>query len=126
MKSDTPNINSIDEYIDGFPEDIRNKLSEMRAAIGETAPDAVEVISYRMPAFHHNGVLVYFAAYKNHIGFYPTASGIAHFVDEFQGYTFSKGAVQFPLDKPLPLALIRKIVRFRLEENKSAKATPKV
>jgi len=83
----------------------------------EAAPEAVEVISYQMPAFKLNGILVYFAAFKNHIGFYPTSSGIEQFKKELSPYKWSKGAVQFPLDKPIPFALVKKIVIFRVKEN---------
>ncbi len=112
---------TVDEYITSFPKDIQPKLKEMRKLIRDTAPDAQEKISYQMPCFFLNGNLVYFGGHTNHIGFYPTASGISNFKKELAGYTFSKGAVQFPLDKPLPAALIRKIVRFRVEEQKKKK-----
>lgn len=92
-------------------------LEELRQAIKLAAPAAEEVISYQMPAFKYHGVLVYFAAYKHHIGVYPTSSGIAAFKKELSVYKGAKGSVQFPLDKPLPLALIKKIVKFRVKEN---------
>ncbi len=107
----------IDEYIGSFPTDTQELLKQLLATIRETAPEAEEVISYQMPAFKLNGMLVYFAGYKNHIGFYPTSSGISAFKDELSNYKSSKGTVQFPLDKPLPLELIRKIVQFRIHEN---------
>jgi uncharacterized protein YdhG (YjbR/CyaY superfamily) len=107
---------SIDRYIGSFPEPGRTLLNEMRAIIRSEAPEAVERISYRMPAFDLNGILVYFAGYAGHIGFYPTASGIEAFKDELGEYKYSKGAIRFPIDRPLPEALIRRIVRFRLEE----------
>jgi uncharacterized protein YdhG (YjbR/CyaY superfamily) len=110
-------FNNVDEYIALFSDDVQQQLQQLRQAIKEAAPDAAEVISYKMPAYQQNGPLVYFAAYKNHIGFYPTASGISNFVDEFKKYKSSKGAVQFPIDKPLPLALIKKIVKFKLKDN---------
>jgi len=106
-----------DEYIKGFPEETQKILEQMRATIRKGAPKATEVISYGMPAFKQNGVLVYFAAYENHIGFYPTPSGIEAFKDELSKYKSSKGAVQFPIDKPLPLALITKIVKFRVAKD---------
>jgi uncharacterized protein YdhG (YjbR/CyaY superfamily) len=109
--------NNIDEYIAGFPKDIQTLLEQVRTTIKEAAPQAEEVISYQMPAFKFNGMLVYFAAYKNHIGFYPTASGIDAFKKELSVYKGAKGSVQFPLDKPLPLELITKIVKFRATEN---------
>ena len=110
-------FNSIDEYIAMFPAEIQNKLQELRAAIKAAAPVAVEKISYQMPAFAQDGILVYFAAYKNHIGFYPTGSGIDAFKNELSIYDGSKGTVRFPIDKPLPLELISKIVKFRVAEN---------
>lgn len=108
---------NIDEYIALQPENVRGKLEEIRLEIKRAAPMAEEVISYKMPAFRFKGVLVYFATAKNHIGFYPTPSGIVAFKDEMEEYKSSKGAVQFPLDKPLPLDLIRRIVEFRVKEN---------
>jgi len=113
----TPKVNSIDEYIALFPKDVQKLLEQMRQTIKKAAPKAEEVISYSMPAFKQNGMLVYFAGYKNHIGFYPTASGIKNFQKEIAVYKNSKGAVQFPLDQPLPIGLITKIVKFRLGEN---------
>ncbi|MGC4057137.1 MAG: DUF1801 domain-containing protein [Chitinophagaceae bacterium] len=115
---------NIDAYISGFPEDIRKRLSQVRKAISSAAPEASETISYGMPAFWLEGPLVYFAAYKNHIGFYPTASGIRNFEKELQPYTYSKGAIQFPHSEQLPLALIQKITRARVTENRQ-KATAK-
>ena len=106
-----------DEYIKSFPGETQKILEQMRATIRKAAPKAEEVISYAMPAFKQNGVLVYFAAYKTHIGFYPTPSGIEAFKDELSKYKSSKGAVQFPIDKPLPLALITKIVKFRVAKD---------
>ncbi len=108
---------SIDEYIQLFPKDVQEKLKTLRNLIKETAPDAQEKISYQIPAFYLKGNLVYFAAHTRHIGFYPTASGISNFRKELAKYVSSKGAVQFPMDEPLPVALIKKIVRFRVREN---------
>ena len=108
---------SIDEYIDAFPRNIQNVLQELRRTIKEAAPQAEETISYRIPTFKLNGNLVHFAAFKNHIGFYPTSSGISAFKKELSRYAGSKGTVRFPIDKPLPLSLIRRIVRFRVKEN---------
>jgi uncharacterized protein YdhG (YjbR/CyaY superfamily) len=108
---------TIDEYIRTFPPDVRRKLEEMRQAIQEAAPDATETISYQIPAFELGGTLVYFAAFKNHIGFYPTPSGIEEFSKELSRYKTSKGAVQFPLERPLPLDLVKRIVRYRVQEN---------
>ncbi len=108
---------SIDDYIAAFPKDIQKILEELRAAIKAAAPDAREKISYQMPTFDLKGNLVHFAAHTNHIGFYPQPSGIQAFMKELSIYQCSKGAVQFPLDKPLPLKLISRIVRFRVAEN---------
>ena len=108
---------NFDEYIAIFPNEVQRLLQQMRLIIKETAPEATEVISYGMPAFKLNGVLVWFAAYSKHIGFYPHSSGIEAFKKEISTYKSSKGAIQFPLDKPLPTELISEIVRFRLNEN---------
>jgi uncharacterized protein YdhG (YjbR/CyaY superfamily) len=109
---------SIDAYIAAAPPDRRALLEQLRAAIRAAAPEAEETISYNMPAFAQNGTLVYFATMKNHIGFYPTASGIAAFQEELAAYAGTKGAVRFPLNRPLPVDLIQRIVRFRVEENR--------
>lgn len=108
---------TIDEYINSYPRSIQVILQELRQAIHEAAPQAEETISYQMPAFKQNGILVYFAAFKNHIGFFPKASGVDAFEDKLAGYKTSKGTIQFPLDKPLPLELVKKIVRFRVKQN---------
>ena len=113
--SDSPA--SIDEYIRGFPEEVQAILQEVRATIKKAVPDALETISYRMPAFTRKGMLLYFAAFKHHVGLYPTASGIEAFRDEFSGYKSSKGAVQFPMGKSMPLELIARIARHRADEN---------
>lgn len=107
----------VDDYIQSFPKETQVLLETIRATIQKAAPKAEEYIGYAMPAYKINGPLVYFGGYKTHIGFYPAGSGIAAFEKEFGAYKFSKGAVQFPLDKKLPLALITKIVKFRLKEN---------
>jgi uncharacterized protein YdhG (YjbR/CyaY superfamily) len=117
-------LTTVDEYISQFPEDVQSILLKIRAAIRESAPEAVEKISYQMPAFHQNGVLVWFAAHKHHIGFYPTGSGIEAFKEELAGYKSSKGAVQFPLDKPIPYELIGEIVKFRVAQNLKKKSQP--
>jgi uncharacterized protein YdhG (YjbR/CyaY superfamily) len=109
--------NDIDEYIANFPVHIQLKLEEIRATIRNAAPEAEEKISYQMPAFTLKGNLVYFAAHTNHIGFYPHASGVNAFTKELVSFKSAKGSVQFPIDKPLPLDLIAKIVTFRLKEN---------
>lgn len=110
---------SIDEYILQFPQEIQEILKTLRTVIKDSAPNAEEKISYGMPTFVLNGNLVHFAAYKNHIGFYPTPNGIHTFQQELSGYKTSKGAVQFPIGKPIPYELISQIVKFRVEENQS-------
>lgn len=123
MQSQHAGFQSIDEYIATFPAGIQAILEELRAAIRAAAPDAEERISYQMPAFALHGNLVYFAAAKHHIGFYPTSSGIAAFQQELSAYEGSKGAVRFPIGQPLPLDLIRRMVEFRVAENLSRAAT---
>ena len=108
---------NVDAYIRSFPPNIQEILERIRETIRKAAPGAEECISYQMPAYKLNGPLVYFAAAKNHIGFYPTPSGIEAFKSEFSTYKWSKGAVQFPLDQPMPLELIDRIVRFRVAVN---------
>jgi uncharacterized protein YdhG (YjbR/CyaY superfamily) len=107
----------IDSYIAEQVPDVRARLEQIRQAIKTTAPKAEEVISYGMPAFKFHGMLVYFAAFKNHIGFYALPSGNEAFQKELSAYKQGKGSIQFPLDKPVPLALIKKIVKFRVKEN---------
>jgi len=109
--------NNVDSYIAGFPEATQYLLDELRATIKKAAPDAEEVISYSMPAFKYHGMLVFFAGYKNHIGFYPGAGGIEAFKKEISVYKNAKGSVQFPLDKKLPLQLVTRIVKFRVKQN---------
>lgn len=108
---------SIDEYIATFPVEIQRLLGQMREAIQQAAPEAKELISYGIPAYKQNGMLVYFAAFTKHIGFYPTSSGIETFREELNGLVVGKGSVQFPFDQPLPLDLVKRIVSFRLSEN---------
>ncbi len=108
---------SIDDYIAAFPKDVQAILQKIRATIHDAAPGAQETIKYQMPTFVLNGNLVYFAAFKNHIGFYPIPTGIERFQKELAPYKQGKGSVQFPLDKPIPYNLIRKIVTFRVKEN---------
>jgi uncharacterized protein YdhG (YjbR/CyaY superfamily) len=117
MEKNKPGMNSIDEYIALFPEEIQKKLQELRATIKASAPDATEKISYQMPTFFLKGNLVHFAAFRNHIGFYPAPRGIEAFKQELSIYEGSKGTVRFPLDQPLPLDLVSKIVKFRVAEN---------
>lgn len=114
-KQTTPK--DIDEYIARYPEDIQEILEKIRMTIREAAPEADERISYQIPTFALEGNLVHFAAYKNHIGFYPTPSGIEEFEEELSRYVGGKGSVKFPLDNPIPYDLITKIVRFRVKEN---------
>ena len=117
MMNNSAGYTSIDAYIATFPVDIQKKLEEVRVTIKAAAPEALEKISYQMPTFYLHGNLVHFAGYKNHIGFYPTPSGILAFGNELSHFVTSKGAIQFPLDKPIPLDLISKIVLFRVAEN---------
>jgi len=123
MTSSTPA--NIDAYIAGFPKEIQILLETMRTTIAKAAPEAEECIKYAMPTFTLEGNLVHFAAFKNHIGFYPVPSGIKEFKEELSVYKGAKGSVQFPLDKPLPLALVTKIVEFRVAENLNKKAKKK-
>jgi uncharacterized protein YdhG (YjbR/CyaY superfamily) len=108
---------TIDEYIAGFPHEVQKILQKLRATIRKAAPEAAETINYRMPTFTLKGNLVHFAAFQNHIGFYPVPSGIEAFRDELSRYHQGKGSVQFPIDEPLPLDLIAQIVKFRVHEN---------
>ena len=108
---------NIDSYINNYPKEIQQCLQQIRATIKKIAPGAEEVISYGMPAFKLNGLLVWFAAHTKHIGFYPKASGIEAFKKELSVFKGAKGSVQFPFDKPLPMGLITKIVKFRVKEN---------
>ena len=109
----------MDEYIKTFPNDVRSILEKMRQTIQKAAPEAVEAISYQMPTFKLNGKnLVHFAAFKNHVGFYPIPSGIEAFKKELAPYQQGKGSVQFPIDKAVPYDLVRKIVIFRVKENR--------
>jgi uncharacterized protein YdhG (YjbR/CyaY superfamily) len=111
-------VDDIEDYIAHQPKNVRPMLERLRRAVRSAAPDAQEVISYGMPSFKYHGRLVYFAAFKNHIGFYPRASGIEAFKKELSRFEGTHGSVKFPLDKPLPIALIKKIVRFRVAENR--------
>lgn len=117
MKTASTKFKTVDEYLSAFPVTTQKLLQEVRQAIKKAAPKAEEMISYNMPAFKFHGALVYYAAYKNHIGFYPTSSGIRVFKEELKNYKTSKGAIQFPVDKPIPLNLISRIVKFRTKEN---------
>jgi uncharacterized protein YdhG (YjbR/CyaY superfamily) len=111
------NPKDIDEYISGFPNDVQEILEVVRATIQEAAPGAEETINYQIPTFELHGNLVHFAGFKNHIGFYPTPSGVEKFKDQLSVYETSKGTVRFPLEEPIPYDLIREIVAFRVIEN---------
>jgi len=124
MKTTQAPPKTIDEYIAGFPADIQKILQKIRMTIHKAAPDAQEKISYQMPTFYLKGNLVHFAAFQEHIGFYPVPSGIEKFKKELSVYKQGKGSVQFPLDQPMPYDLISKIVKFRVKEN-LAKAAAK-
>jgi uncharacterized protein YdhG (YjbR/CyaY superfamily) len=108
---------TVDEYISQFPEDIQVIIQKIRAVIKQSAPGITERISYQMPGFYLNGMVAWIAVHKNHIGFYPKGSGIDVFKTELSGYKFSKGAVQFPLNKPIPYELISKMVKHNVAEN---------
>lgn len=122
MKAASGPPRNVDEYIAGFPREVQEILQQIRTTIKQVAPDAEEAIKYGIPTFVLNGNLVHFAAFKHHVGFYPTPSGIEAFKDELARYQSAKGSVQFPIDEPMPLRLIEEIVRFRVKEA-SAKAT---
>ena len=108
---------TVDEYFTTLPEDVRGMMEEMRKTVKQAAPEAAEVISYNMPAIKQNGVLVYYAANKEHIGFYPTAKPIVVFKNELAAYKTSKGAIQFPIGKPIPKTLVKSIVKYRMKED---------
>ena len=108
-----------------FPDDVRTILNQVRQTIRAAAPEAQETINYQMPTFTLNGNLVHFAGFKNHIGFYPTPTGIEAFKDELSAYKGAKGSVQFPLDQPMPLSLIRRMVEYRVRENSERKPRKK-
>src|SRR5918995_169241 len=116
MKTGAGSPKSIDEYIASYPRDVQEILKQIRTRIKKIAPDAEEAIKYQIPTFVLNENLVHFAAFKNHIGFYPTPSGIEAFKDDLSRYEGAKGSVQFPIDRPTPLSLIEKIVKFRVKE----------
>jgi uncharacterized protein YdhG (YjbR/CyaY superfamily) len=115
----------IDAYIAGFPPDVQEILKKIRLTIKEAAPEATEKISYQIPTFYLKGNLVHFAAFKNHIGFFPTSSGVEKFKDELSVYELSKGTIRFPLGKPIPYNIITKITMFRVEENLGRAKTKK-
>src|SRR5262245_37178450 len=117
MRTEQTAPKDIDDYISGFPDDIQKRLEAIRRTIREAAPEAEEAIKYQMPTFTLEGNLVHFAAFKNHIGFYPAPRGIEMFKEELTAYEGSKGTIRFPLNKPVPLDLISRIVKFRVLDN---------
>ena len=121
MESSKGAPTTIDEYIAGFPPDVQERLRQMRAVIHAAAPEATEAISYQMPTFRLNGNLVHFAAFKNHIGFYPAPQGIEAFQEELSKYKGAKGSVQFPLSEPIPFDLVTRIVQYRAWQNRAKK-----
>lgn len=125
MKTAQASPKTIEEYIAGFPPEVQQILQQIRATIRKAAPDAEEAIKYRIPTYVLNGNLVHFGAFKKHVGFYPTPSGIEAFKMELSRYEGAKGSVQFPFDKPMPLALISKIVKFRVKESQEKVAAKK-
>ena len=125
MKKEIALPRTVDEYVKAFDPEVRNTLEKLRETIRKAAPEAEELISYQMPAYKYKGILVYFGAYINHIGFYPTGRGIEAFKKELAAYEGSKGTVRFPLEKPLPFRLISKIVKFRVKEYENKKKAKK-
>lgn len=123
MNASAASPNTIDAYIDSFPNDVQDILRKIRKIINEAAPDAEEATKYQIPTFVLNGNLVHFAAFTKHIGFCPTPSGIEQFKDALSAYKSAKGSVQFPLDAPIPYSLIKKIVMFRVKENREKAAS---
>jgi len=124
MKSPAPQPASIDEYIAGYPPEVQTILRKIRKTIREAIPDAQEAIKYRIPTFVSTENLVHFAAFKSHIGFFPTSSGIREFKDQISSYKWAKGSVQFPLARPIPYELIKKIARFRATQARENHAPP--
>ncbi|MFV0417803.1 MAG: iron chaperone [Dysgonomonas sp.] len=116
MTEDRKIASSIDEYISGFPKEVQFLMHEIRSTIKKAAPQATEKISWAMPTFYLNGNIAHFAAHKKHIGFYPGAEAIENFKEELLTYKTSKGAIQFPLDKPLPLDLVTKIIKYNISK----------
>jgi uncharacterized protein YdhG (YjbR/CyaY superfamily) len=119
MDAAATKFKTVDEYLSTFPSSTKKMLQQLRETIRKAAPQAEEVISYNMPAYKQQGMLVYFAGYKGHIGFYPVSSAIKEFEEELSAFERSKGTVRFPLDKPLPLKLITRMVKYRIQENKT-------
>ena len=125
MKKQKAIIDSVDEYIKQYPLDIQLILNQIRSTIRKAAPKAIERISYQMPTYSQNGNLVYFAAHKNHIGLYPMAKAIVTFSKELSPYKIAKGSIQFPIDKQIPLDIIKKIVLYRIKENEKKQLSNK-
>ena len=125
MDAPRKRFETMNEYIATFPKDVQELLERMRQAIKEAAPMAEEAISYQMPTFKLNGNLVHFAAFKHHIGFYPVPSGIEAFKKELAPYETSKGSIRFPMDKPIPLDLVKRIVEFRVKQNQEKAKKPR-
>ncbi|MBU1010699.1 MAG: DUF1801 domain-containing protein [Bacteroidetes bacterium] len=125
METKAEKLSTVDQYIAGFSEEIRRLIQQMRSTVRQAAPEAEEVLSYQMPAYKYHGIVVYFAAHKHHIGFYPLTSAMNAFSMELSAYVTSKGTVQFPYDKPLPLDLIARMVAFRMIENRDKAALKK-
>ena len=121
----TATAKDIDEYIAGFPGEVQSVMQELRSAIKKAAPKAQETISYQMPTFTLEGNLVHFAGHKNHIGFYPAPSGIDYVSKKLSGFELSKGTIRFPLDRPIPFDLIKRIVQLRVTENLEKAAAKK-
>ena len=119
MRENSKTVETIDEYISGFPKDVQAILKKIRATIRKAAPDAKEAIKYQIPTFVQNGNLVHFGAYKTHIGFYPTSKAIVKFKKELSPYAGAKGTVRFPLNKPIPFDLIGRIAKSRVQDNVS-------
>jgi len=117
MEKSTPAYQSIDEYIRLYPQEIQDLMETLRSVIKEEAPETIERIAYGMPTFWQEGNVCHFAAFKNHIGFFPGSSGVAVFMSELGAYKTSKGTIQFPYGQPMPFDLVRRIVRFRVAEN---------
>ena len=117
MKAKQTNSRTVDQYIAGFPPEVQKILKRVRSTVRKAAPEAEETFSYRMPSYTLNGKLVYFAAFKKHIGFYPRVTGISKFKHELSAYEGAKGSVRFPFNKPVPFNLISRIVKFRVKEN---------
>jgi uncharacterized protein YdhG (YjbR/CyaY superfamily) len=124
MVASRKRFETMDGYIASFPKDVQDLLERMRLAIREAAPEAEETISYQMPTFKLNGNLVHFAAFKHHIGLYPTPSGTEAFKKELAPYESGKGSIKFPMDKPIPLDLVKRIVEFRVKENQEKPKRP--